>query len=486
MNNMTNPLQIPKSERFLYYFQKLTEIPRGSGDMEKVSAYCVNFAKEHSLKYLRDDADNVIIYKDASAGYEKCEPIILQGHMDMVCRADDGVNIDFTTDPLNVTVDGDFIKATGTTLGADNGIAVAMILAILEDDKLMHPPIEAVLTTDEEIGMLGAIELDFSKLKGRKMINIDSENPKVVTVSCAGGSDFEVRREIKRREMHGTRYNISVKGLRGGHSGVEINGGGVNANLLMGRILNHLRSRFDFNIIDAHGGDKGNVIPGSCTASILTQEKCDVVSEFEKYADLLKYELASRESGVVFEITRETDAKCDVATSDFTDKIIYFLVSAPNGVVEMSMSIDNLVETSLNLGILKIDEEGMYALFTLRSNIESSLAFLEEKLKTYVTCLGSDIEIRTGGYYPPWEYNENSKLQKLYCEKYKEKFGEVPLTEAIHAGLECGVFASHIADFDCISIGPEMYDIHTTKERLSISSSKDIYEIIVSVLRDCY
>ena len=461
------------------YFKEISETPHGSGDMEKISEYCMEFAKKHSLKALRDDANNVIIYKPASKGYEGAEPIILQGHLDMVCQKDGSTNIDFEKDGLELYIDGDYLKAKGTTLGADNGIAVAMILSILERDDIAHPPIEAVFTTDEEIGMVGALQLSMDNLKSKRMINIDSEDAEVVTVSCAGGSDFKMTVPLEREKVSGKCIEITVKGLKGGHSGVEINSGRVNANMLMGRILGELRKNCAFSVISIDGGDKGNAIPLEATAKIVTDNE-NAIKIIEEYADVIKEEIFAREENFALNINN-AEGEYEVIKNPDTDKVINLLLCAPNGVMEMSAEIKGLVETSLNLGIVKTDKDSLFLHFALRSNKNSALESLEDRLFAYASVV--ECEIETSGHYPPWEYNSKSQLQEIYKEKYCEKFGTKPRIEAIHAGLECGVFASQIDGFDCISIGPRMYDIHTTKERLSITSTKEIYEIIIQTLK---
>ncbi len=469
-----------KPEKVFEYFDAISKIPRGSGNMEKISDFCLDFAKKHSLKAIKDDACNVIIYKDGTEGYENSPAVILQGHLDMVCQREEDYEIDFEKDSLDLYVDGDYIKARGTTLGADNGIAVAMIMSILADNTISHPPIEAVFTTDEEVGMLGALELDMKNLKAKKMINIDSEDPEVVTVSCAGGSDFTAEIPLERTKKQGEGITVTVKGLKGGHSGVEINSGRVNANLLMGRILNHIHRDFDFDIISLDGGDKGNAIPVSSTAKIVCKDAEKLIAELKAYADVIKNEITFRESGFELEINSIGQGVYEVIEKPCAKKLIYILLCAPNGVVEMSAEIANLVETSLNMGILKTEEEKMTVAFALRSNKKTAMNFLEEKLDLFFSCV--PCTVKKSGHYPPWEYNSNSVLQGLYKEKYKEKFGVEPSVEAIHAGLECGVFASMIEDFDCISIGPRMHGIHTVEEELSISSTREIYEIIINML----
>ena len=468
-----------RNKKVFEYFEEICKIPHGSGNMEAISDYCMEFAKAHSLEAYKDEACNVIIYKPASEGFEKKEPIILQGHLDMVCQKDEGTDIDFEKDGLTIFRDGDFIKADGTTLGADNGIAVAMVLAILDDEKLLHPPIEAVFTTDEEIGMVGALKLDFSKLSAKRMINIDSEDAKKVTVSCAGGSDFSVCIPLNRIKAQGEAVRLCAKGLKGGHSGVEINSGRENANIIMGRILTHLYDTVGIEIASIDGGDKGNAIPVSCTAKLLIKDRDSFQSALNECSDAIAKEIKGRESLCV-EAEYNGVTEEDVFISDIAKKLIYILLRTPNGVTEMSSEIENLVETSLNLGIVKTEKDSMTMLYTLRSNKSHSLAELADKLEKFFGVISC--EITKSGHYPPWEYKKDSVLRERYIKEYSEKIGFAPEPESIHAGLECGVFASAIEDFDCISIGPELYDIHTTKERLSVSSTDSIYEIVVSLL----
>ena len=462
------------------YFEELSGIPRGSGNMVKISDYCLEFANKHSLKALRDSANNVIIYKPASKGYENSAPVILQGHLDMVCQKDENANIDFEKDGLELYIDGDYIKAKGTTLGADNGIAVAMIMSILASEDIPHPPIEAIFTTDEEIGMVGAMALSVDKINGKRMINIDSEDSEVVTVSCAGGSDFKMTVPLEREEVSGNCITITVKGLKGGHSGVEINSGRVNANILLGRILSELRKQCEFSIISIDGGDKGNAIPLFATAKIVVDDDERVITILNEYAKVIKEEISAREENFALKLD-VSQGEYDVVKTPETDKIINLFLCVPNGVMEMSAEIEGLVETSLNLGIVKTENDSLLLHFTLRSNKKSAHLYLEDRLSAFASSVPCKVE--KSGHYPPWEYNAKSELQEIYREKYMDKFGTFPRIEAIHAGLECGVFASQINGFDCISIGPEMYDIHTTKERLGITSTKEIYEIILKVLK---
>ncbi len=475
-----NMLENIKPHRVFKYFEEICSIPHGSGDMERIADYCVEFAKSHSLDFVRDEANNVVIYKNATAGYENAEPVILQGHLDMVCQKTEDRNIDFGAEGLEIFVDGDFVKARGTTLGADNGIAVAMVLAILESEEYPHPPIEAVFTTDEEIGMVGAKKLDMSLLNGRKMINIDSEEENAVTVSCAGGSDFEVTLPFAPTKKEGTEIIVILKGLLGGHSGIEIDKGRVNANMLAGRFLNHLSDIVDFDIISINGGDKGNAIPNLCKIRLCV----DNVESFKAYAEkefeIIKNEISEREKNFAPIISVGESGKFDIFDSETKNSIIYTLTCAPNGIIEMSASISGLVETSLNLGILATEEDNVTMLFTLRSNKKSAHTALENKLKRFFS--GLPCEIKTWGHYPPWEFKENSPLQKLYIDTYKEITGVEPSVVAIHAGLECGTFADALSGLDCISIGPDLFDVHTVNEKMSISSTERIFNVLITLL----
>lgn len=470
-----------KPERVFHYFEEISAIPRGSGNMEKISAYCMDFAQKHGLKAVRDSVCNVVIYKPAGKGKETAEPVILQGHLDMVCQKDESRNINFETDGIDLVVDGDYIRANGTTLGADNGIAVAMILAILEDNEAEYPAIEALFTSDEEIGMIGAGQLDGASLTGKKLINLDAEEPELLTVSCAGGSDFVMEIPFSEESVQGTKVTITLKGLTGGHSGVEIHKGRVNADMLMGRILHHVKP--DFRLISVNGGSKANAIPVLCQAELVVTDKEAFLAQASAYLASVHQEIADREPAFRYDITVGADGAYDVLDKKAQDKLLYALLTFPNGVMEMSAAIENLVETSLNLGILKTETDKILLHFALRSNKQSALYFLEERLTAIADF--ADISVKTFGHYPPWEFQENSFLQRLYKETYLEKMGREPQVVAIHAGLECGVLSAKIPGLDCIAIGPETLDVHTVNERVSISSVGEIYEILQTLLKKC-
>ena len=461
-------------DRVLHYFDEICKIPHGSGNMEKISEYCVEFAKKHNLKFHKDNACNVIIYKPS----QNPETLILQGHLDMVCQKNVDTEIDFLSDSIKTYIDGDFLKAKGTTLGADNGIAVAFILAVLESE-INLPCIEAVFTTDEEIGMIGASRLDTSLLKAKKMINIDSEDDNILTVSCAGGSDFVASLPLSYTQKSGYETTIILQGLKGGHSGIEIDKNRVNANILAGRVLHHLNKDADFDIISINGGDKSNAITNRCEIKLCCNNIDSLQKSAKDYLSLIKTEISAKEPGFSYSV--ELGKKSEYSVISNKHNIINILLNVPNGVIDMSAEIDGLVETSLNLGILKTENENICFQFALRSNKQTALDFLEERLTTFFKTFGCNISI--GGKYPTWEFKENSSLQKLYIDTYFEQTGEKPKVEAIHAGLECAVFSNSIKGLDCIAIGPTILDAHTTAERLNLTSAKKIFNILVKCLK---
>ncbi len=472
-----------KYKRVFEIFSEISAIPHGSGNMDAISDYVVGFARRNGLKFIKDSANNVIVYKSATSGFEKAEPIILQGHLDMVCQKTAESDIDFLKDGLKLFIDGDFIKARGTTLGADNGIAAAMIMAILESNDISHPYIEAVFTTDEEIGMIGASKLDVTALHSKRMINLDSEEDDVVTVSCAGGSDFRAVFPISREKSSGYEVTVTLKGLLGGHSGVEINKGRVNANILAGRLLGFLSEKTEFQIIGINGGDKPNAIPNLCIIKFCCKNAAEFKSVCEGYLNEIKAEIKFRENTFEFFVETGNSGEFEVFTNNLKNDIIYVLNTTPNGVLDMSAEIDSLVETSLNLGILKTDESKVMMHYALRSNKASALSSLNRKMKIFFAV--TDCKIEEFGYYPPWEYNDNSKLREIYCKTYNEILGKQPKIEAIHAGLECAVFSSSIKGLDCIAVGPSLFDVHTVNEKMSISSAEQTYGLLIKVLENC-
>ncbi|MBQ7045205.1 MAG: aminoacyl-histidine dipeptidase [Clostridia bacterium] len=466
-------LESLKKERIFYYFTELCKIPHGSGDMQKINEYCVQFAKEHSLEYYTDDLFNVIIKKKASVGHEDHPAVILQGHLDMVCEKEPQVDIDFLNDPINVLTDGEFLFADHTTLGADNGIAVAMMLSILEDNSLEHPPIEAVFTTDEETGMYGALALDTSLLNARRLINIDSEEQGVLTAGCAGGITANTCVYLTSESVNNPCYEIKVGSLLGGHSGIDIDKNRLNANKVMAELLNSLEQ--DYNLVSISGGDKNNAIARNCSAVISC--KTDPTAEIENIKATLKNETETPEITVCK--TQSSSTAVSVADSK---KIISFMCDAPNGVITYSQNIEGLVQTSLNMGVVRTEANTVKVVFALRSAKTSELEDLKNQLSALADKIKGNIEFE--GAYPAWEYRENSPLRDTLCNIYESMYKTKMKVDVIHAGLECGLLSEKIDGLDAVSIGPDLYDVHTPKERLDIASARSTYEYLCKVLKN--
>ncbi len=471
-----------KPERVFYYFEQIAGIPHPSHHEEAISNYLVSFAKEHNLEYYQDDLFNVIIIKEASAGCEEKEPLILQGHMDMVAEQEADCLKNMEADGLDLYVDGDFVKAKGTTLGGDDGIAIAIALALLEDDSLRHPRLEFVCTVCEEVGLQGAGGIDVSPLKGHAMLNIDSEGEGTVLASCAGGGRINVSLPLVREDLQGRRtYEIKVSGLLGGHSGMEIGKGRANANLLLARIMRGVFSEFSFRLIDFYGGSKDNAIPREATAVIaVAKENVERLKEtVEAAAEMTRSIFLSADPDIVVTL-RETDAGGRPVLRGMTRKILALMLSLPNGVIRMSDRIDGLVETSLNLGILSMGDRSFNMSYAPRSSSAASFTTLCDEMRFICDHAGARFELSET--YPAWEYKDASLLREKMCRIYKEMFGKELRVEAIHAGVECGIFAGKIPDLDAVSMGPDLFDIHTPMERLSISSTERTYRFIRAVV----
>lgn len=466
------------------YFEDICQIPHGSRNTKAISDYCVSFAKEHNLRYIQDEDNNVIIFKDASVGYENSETIIIQGHLDMVCEKESGVEIDFEKDALKLYVDGDFLKAEGTTLGGDDGIAVAYALAILDDDSLAHPPLEVVFTVDEEIGMLGAETMDLSMLKGRKLLNIDSDEEGIFLTSCAGGLQATCELPVSRIETEGVSYEIKIGGLQGGHSGSEIDKEHGNAIFLLGRVLDSLSREVSFAIETMEGGLKDNAIPRAAKAVIVVESEemgNELCGKLQTLEQKLQKEFQVSDPDITLSCQKLANGKLSVLHGTAITKVLFFLRTMPNGIQHMSMDIAGLVETSLNAGIMRLTEGTFSVCFALRSSVTSRKWEVADRLTFLTEFLGGEITI--GGDYPAWEYKADSVMRELMAETYRDLFGEEAKIQAIHAGLECGLFSGKIPGLDCISFGPNNYDIHTPKERLSISSTEKIWKLIVEFLK---
>ncbi len=458
--------------RVFYYFEEIAAIPHGSGNIAAISDYCVAFAKAHGLACVQDALGNVIIKKPATAGYEEHPTVIIQGHLDMVCEKEPELAFDFEKDGLNLAVDGDWIHANGTTLGGDDGIAVAMALAILEADDLPHPSLEVLLTVDEEIGLLGAAGLDGKQLDGRLLINIDSEDEGVLTVSCAGGVRADVTLPIERIYNSWNTYKITVDGLQGGHSGVEIDKGRLNSNIVMGHFLKALET---YRIVRIEGGQKDNAIP--CKTTCVLAATKDITPLGEVFAQEHRVEGDPNLTVTVEHALAENYTMTDESTKC----VVEFLTSVPNGIISMSESIDGLVQTSLNLGIFKTEVDAVKASFGLRSSVGEEKAALLARVKAVAKSCGGQCE--ASGDYPAWEYCKESRLRDTMCAVWERLYGSRAKVVAIHAGLECGYLCDKLPGLDAVSIGPDMRDIHTCRERLSVSSVERVYRYVCEILK---
>ena len=406
--------------------------------------------------------------------------MILQGHMDMVCEKRPDVDHDFTKDPLNISVKDGYVTANGTTLGGDDGIAVAYGLALLESTELAHPALEVLITVDEEIGLLGAEGFDCSALKGKRLINLDSEAEGSLWISCAGGLSGISTIPVQRVEAEGQKAAVKITGLMGGHSGAEIDKKRANANVLMGRFLYTLQKEAAYEIISLAGGQKDNAITREADAELLVEDVNAVKACAEKVQKGFREEYAGTDEGITIEITDLGASSARVLHPTSREKVLFFLMEVPFGIQKMSGSIDGLVETSTNIGIVKLGEDEFLGSSSVRSSVEAAGAALSDKICYLTEFLGGDYTVQ--GAYPAWEYRKDSPLRDQMVEVYEEMYGEKPNVVAIHAGLECGLFYKKIEGLDCVSLGPNMKDIHTSEEVLDIASTERVWKYLVKVL----
>lgn len=478
-----NVLKDLNPKKVFGFFEEMCQIPHGSGNEKAISDYLVNFAKERNLEVIQEEKEpNVIIRKPATEGYENIPAVIIQGHMDMVCEKDSDVDHDFEKDPLNLMIDGDFVKAKGTTLGADNGIAVAYGLAILDASDLKHPAIELFVTTNEETGMYGAIAADPKNLKGKTLLNIDSEEEGVFLVSCAGGVTNTVNIKAEYEDAKNEALRIEINGLKGGHSGQEIGKQRGNANKIMGRLLNSIKNEVEFNIVTICGGSKHNAIPREAEV-IITTEVSNVSKVQEIASNVLKTvkeELRVQDPDITITVEKSECKK--QLTKDVTEKIVSYLVLVPDGVQTMSEDIKGLVESSLNLGVIEFNEDKITFVSSIRSSVKSLKYAIADKIASLAKLIGA--ELVSDSDYPEWQYEPNSKIRDLSIQTYKELTGEDAKIDAIHAGLECGLLKEKMQDVDMISFGPNLYDVHTPSERMSISSVEKVWNFIVKLLEN--
>ena len=463
------------------YFEEIASIPHGSHNTKAISDYLVNFAKEQNIRYIQDENNNVIWVAPGTCGLEDHEPVILQGHMDMVCEKDADCPLNMDVDGLDLAHDATSVFARGTTLGGDDGIAIAYAMALIADQTIPHPPLEVIITVDEEVGMLGASAIDVSMLKGRRMINLDSEDEGIFTVSCTGGARATLSLKVERKMVYGPCVRLSVDGLQGGHSGAEIHKNRANANKVMGEFMSRILKLMPLCLTSFSGGSKDNAIPRSCQANVVAMgiglERINAVAE------ALQAEIREQ-----YDEPEATVQAFDVdalggnsLTTEDTARAIALLCAAPNAVQSYSADIPGLVQTSLNLGIAKLGEN-FSVTFSVRSSVNQEKEALLEKLREL--CAFYNGSYSQMGEYPAWEYRKDSPLRDLMVKQYMEMFGKEPQVLTIHAGLECGLLGEKLPGLDCVSIGPQMHDIHTSREKLEIASTRRVWDFLCAVLKE--
>ena len=478
-------------EKVFHYFAEISKIPRASKKEKEISDWLVKFAKERKLKVIQDEHYNVIIKKKATEGYEDFSPLILQGHMDMVWEKNKDTEFDFSTQGIELVIDGDFLKANGTTLGADNGIAVAYALAILDSDDIKHPALEVVITTDEEDGMSGVANLDFDEFDGKTLINLDTEEYGEVYVSSAGGTRTETKFIFETKKIGNgyTPISIEVKGLSGGHSGAEIHKNLGNSIKILSEVLYHLSKRYEMSLIHIDGGGKVNAIPREAVAEIAVKLDGDSIDELKKLAELafenILKDFKVSDKSPILAIEKIEEKNLGISLGD-TLNIINFLHEVPNGVLEMSKHIEGLVETSINIGFISTEIVDGNVKIRIKSLARSMANDPLNKLVEEVTDLTRkhDANIKIAASNPSWEYKEDSKIRELIAKSFKEITGNEPVIKAIHAGLECGVFTQNIKGADVVSIGPNIYGAHTPEERMDIKSVGETWEWLLKILEN--
>ncbi len=466
-----------------YFFEEICAIPHGSGNTAQISKYLQNFATKRGIWYRADALGNVVMCKPASSGYEEVPGLIIQGHMDMVAVKEADCEKDMQTEGLDPAIDGDYVCAVGTSLGGDDGIAVAYELALMDDDSIPHPQLELIITVDEETGMFGANALDMSDITGRRFLNLDSEDEGCFLTGCAGGRRLKGQVDRSLITVRGRQVTITVAGLQGGHSGGEIHKERGNAILLLGRVLAAVLNETAFSLISMSGGTAENVIPSSAQAVLVCAEPEKVQPAVDKVLADLKKEYELRDPQVRVEVTLvDSDGVYHADSQEATAHFITLLTALPTGVQAMSPSIPGMVETSLNLGILSSDEESITLQYSIRSSVESAKYALSDRVAAIFALAGARVE--AGSDYPGWAYRVDSPLRDKMVRVYERMYGKKPQITTIHAGLECGLFLGKCPDLDCVSMGPDMLDIHSTNEKLSISSVKRVWEYLLELLKD--
>lgn len=466
------------------YFTEIAAIPRGSHNLEGITNYCIDFAIKHNLDYRKDDYGNIVIYKPGTPGYENSKPVILQGHLDMVCEKTEDATIDMEKDPLELATDGEWIWAKDTTLGGDDGVALAFCLAILSSKDVSHPPLEVLFTADEEVGLIGAHELDVSMLKGRQLINLDSEQEGIITVSCAGAARITSEIPVSKQKLNSedfVAFEISVGGLLGGHSGVDINEHRKNAGKVLAELLDWIFHKVRISISEFKCGGRLNVIPNTATAVIACNKDKRALTQtiINDFVRLMKKECLSTEPGITFSV-KEIEVPTEGSSPAGTRQFIFALMECPHGVTEMSPDIDGLVQTSINLGKIEYSDSTLIMSYMARSNADYGKKLLIRKIALLSDQLQGMMTIDTD--YSAWEYRLDSPLRDTMVQAYADCYGDTPVITAMHAGLECGIIGEKIPNMDMASIGPTIEYVHSPMERMNIKSVERSYKYLLRVL----
>ncbi len=478
-------LENQEPRKVFHFFEEMCQIPHGTFDTKRISDYCVAFAKERGLEVIQDEANNVIIRKPGTAGYEESEPVIIQGHIDMVCEKTADSKHDFKTDGLDLYVEDGYLKARDTTLGGDDGIAVAMAMALLDSDDIPHPPIEALFTVDEEDGMGGAHAIDLTQLKGRKLINLDSEEEGILTTGCAGGIQYVTEIPVEREVRDGSLVKIRIHGLLGGHSGAEIHKQRGNSHKMMGRLLYHIAREIPFRLVSVGGGSKDNVIALDTSAELLAdkEQASAILDMANDMAAIWKAEFMGEEPGLTVDTEVFEVSGCRAFGEASTEHVITYLELCPNGLVEFSRKLEGVVETSLNTGVVETKEDCVRTVCMIRSSVESRKHQLKEQMELCAKASGG--AGRVVGEYPAWQYDPDSELRRIMVDTYRELYGSEPVVSVIHAGLECGLFLGKRSDLDCVSCGPNVLDVHSVNEKLEIASTQRSWDYLKAILKNC-
>lgn len=459
-----------------HYLEVLTTIPRGSHDEKKVSDYLVEFAKEHHLDYYQDDIYNVIIYKKASIGYEDHPAVMIQAHMDMVCEKNKGVEHDFTKDPIELVIDGDLLKANGTTLGADNGAGVAYMLAILSDDSIKHPALECVFTVQEETTMEGAMQLDSSKLSARRLINVDSEEENITTTSSCGGTDWHISGEVEFKDVNTKGYKLVINGLTGGHSGSMIHMEKGNSIQIAARMLYKLACKENVQLSSLITPGKVNAIPRECEAVFVCENDPSEVINTE--GNNISRELEFSDNGFKWELI-----PCDVEKAMCkckTKNLLSLMYVLPNGMLHKCDAQNGLTVSSNNMGVARIENGKIMIEGSCRGGLTSYFMDTYEKIEALANVYG--LEAGCENYYPCWDYMAHSPLRDIMARVHKEVYGKDIIMVGIHAGLECGIFKEKMPDLDIITLGPTMDDVHSPDENMSLSSFDSTFKFLVALV----